>query len=41
MTQIKEDVKYVHAHGMPLKGKILMVASSPTISKQTGWPIGF
>lgn len=41
MTQIKEDLHYVHAHGMPLKGKILMVASSPSISKQTGWPIGF
>ena len=41
MTQIKEDVHYVHAHGMPMKGKILMVASSPAVSKQTGWPIGF
>lgn len=41
MTPIKEDLKYVHAHGMPLKGKILMVASSPAVSKQTGWPIGF
>ncbi|PHN02575.1 type 1 glutamine amidotransferase domain-containing protein [Flavilitoribacter nigricans] len=41
MTKIKEDVHYVHAHGMPMKGKILMVASSPTVSKQTGWPIGF
>lgn len=41
MTQVKEDAHYVHAHGMPVKGKILMVASSPTVSKQTGWPIGF
>ncbi|MEO1263280.1 MAG: type 1 glutamine amidotransferase domain-containing protein [Bacteroidota bacterium] len=41
MVQIKEDLHYVHAHGMPTKGKILMVASSPSISKQTGWPIGF
>ncbi len=41
MTQVKEDIKYVHAHGMPMKGKILMVASSPAVSKQTGWPIGF
>lgn len=41
MTKIKEDFKYVHAHGMPKKGKILMIASSPSISKQTGWPIGF
>lgn len=41
MTQVKEDLAYVHAHGMPMKGKILMVASSPSVSKQTGWPIGF
>ncbi|MCB2092471.1 MAG: type 1 glutamine amidotransferase domain-containing protein [Alphaproteobacteria bacterium] len=41
MTLIKEDLTYVHAHGMPSKGKILMVASSPSVSKQTGWPIGF
>jgi putative intracellular protease/amidase len=32
---------YVHFHGAPAKGKILMVASSPTVSQQTGWPIGF
>lgn len=32
---------YVHFHGAPAKGKILMVASSPATSKQTGWPIGF
>jgi putative intracellular protease/amidase len=32
---------YVHFHGAPVKGKILMVASSPAVSKQTGWPIGF
>ena len=38
---IVEKNSYVHAHGMPYKGKILMVASSPTVSKQTGWPIGF
>lgn len=36
-----EREHYVHAHGMPSKGKILMVASSPTVSEQTGWPIGF
>ena len=41
MSQVKEDLHYVHAHGMPMKGKILMVASSPAVSKQTGWPIGF
>ncbi len=40
-NMIKEDQHYVHAHGMPVKGKILMVASSPAVSKQTGWPIGF
>ena len=38
---IIEQQRYVHAHGMPIKGKILMVASSPTTSQQTGWPIGF
>jgi len=38
---IKEQQNYVHAHGMPTKGKILMVLSSPTVSEQTGWPIGF
>jgi len=38
---IKEKQAYVHLHGMPTKGTILMVASSPTISKQTDWPIGF
>ncbi|WP_411032337.1 type 1 glutamine amidotransferase domain-containing protein [Spongiimicrobium sp. 3-5] len=40
-AQIKEIENYVHFHGAPFKGKILMVASSLTISKQTGWPIGF
>lgn len=39
---MKKEVKsYAHAHGMPSKGKILMVASSPSTSAQTGWPIGF
>lgn len=38
---MKEVKHYVHAHGMPFKGKILMVASSPSVSQQTGWPIGF
>ncbi|WP_422106338.1 type 1 glutamine amidotransferase domain-containing protein [Winogradskyella sp.] len=38
---IIEQNDYVHFHGAPTKGKILMVASSPTISEQTGWPIGF
>lgn len=36
-----ERSKYVHTHGMPFKGKLLMVASSPAVSEQTGWPIGF
>lgn len=40
-AKVNEKNNYVHSHGMPFKGKILMVASSPTISKQTGWPIGF
>lgn len=38
---IIEKQHYVHLHGAPFKGKILMVASSPTTSQQTGWPIGF
>lgn len=40
-SQVKESNSYFHSHGMPYKGKILMVASSPAVSKQTGWPIGF
>lgn len=38
---IQEVNNYVHFHGAPSKGKILMVASSPAVSKQTGWLIGF
>lgn len=38
---IKEAQQYVHVHGTPKRGKILMVASSPSVSKKTGWPIGF
>lgn len=41
MSTITEVQSYVHFHGAPVKGKILMVASSPATSKQTGWPIGF
>lgn len=41
MENLKEVNSYVHFHGAPSKGKILMVASSPSVSKQTGWPIGF
>lgn len=40
-SNLVETNSYVHAHGMPSKGNILMVASSPSTSKQTGWPIGF
>jgi putative intracellular protease/amidase len=36
-----ERLSYVHPHGAPARGKILMVASSPAVSGQTGWPIGF
>ncbi len=36
-----ERLQYVHPHGAPAHGKILMVASSPAVSAQTGWPIGF
>ncbi|MFN8345268.1 MAG: type 1 glutamine amidotransferase domain-containing protein [Spirosomataceae bacterium] len=38
---ITEINSYVHFHGASAKGKILMVASSPSVSQQTGWPIGF
>ena len=41
MSTLIESNEYVHYHGAPSKGKILMVASSPAISEQTGWPIGF
>ena len=41
MDKVKEVNSYVHFHGAPSKGKILMVASSPSVSKQTQWPIGF
>lgn len=41
MSTKKEVFEYVHPHGAPAKGKILMVASSPAVSAQTGWPIGF
>lgn len=37
----QEIVEYVHTHGASPRGNILIVASSPTVSKQTGWPIGF
>jgi putative intracellular protease/amidase len=40
-TMITEVNNYVHFHGATAKGKILMVASSPSVSKQTGWSIGF
>ncbi len=41
MSVVTEIQTYVHFHGAPAKGKILMVASSPSVSQQTGWPIGF
>lgn len=41
MEKVKEVNSYVHFHGAPVKGKILMVASSPSVSKQSNWPIGF
>ncbi|MBU7576824.1 MAG: type 1 glutamine amidotransferase domain-containing protein [Flavihumibacter sp.] len=41
MNNPNEKQRYVHPHGTPTKGKILMVASSPAVSSQTGWPIGF
>lgn len=39
--QIIESQSYVHNHASAFRGKILMVLSSPSVSKQTGWPIGF
>jgi len=41
MEKVKEVNSYVHFHGASVKGKILMIASSPSVSKQTNWPIGF
>lgn len=41
MTEIIERRGYVHTHGTPKKGKILMIAGSPAISTQTKWPVGF
>jgi putative intracellular protease/amidase len=41
MSQPTVVNRYVHPHGAPAKGKVLMVASSPATSGQTGWPIGF
>lgn len=41
VSSVQEVKNYVHVHGMPSKGKILMVVSSPAVSEQTGWPIGF
>jgi len=41
MSTVKEVNSYVHFHGAETKGKILMVASSPSTSQQTGWAIGF
>lgn len=41
MSNPIEKTQYVHAHGQPSRGKILLVASSPAVSAQTGWPIGF
>lgn len=40
-TQVVERLQTVHTHGQAFQGKILMVASSPAVSEQTGWPIGF
>ncbi|MEM9680197.1 MAG: type 1 glutamine amidotransferase domain-containing protein [Bacteroidota bacterium] len=41
MNKLIEQQDYVHFHGAPTKGKILMVMSGPSVSKQTGWSIGF
>ena len=41
-SAIKEKIGYAHSHVASdgAKPKILMVASNPAVSKQTGWPIG-
>ena len=39
--QIHQIKKYVHPHGARPKGRVLMVVSSPAVSGQTGWPIGY
>ncbi|NRA66806.1 MAG: type 1 glutamine amidotransferase domain-containing protein [Pseudobacteriovorax sp.] len=40
MAKVKEVVGAVH-HGQDnSKGKILMIVANPSVSKQTGWPIG-
>jgi putative intracellular protease/amidase len=40
-SKVNEINSYVHIYGAPVKGKIMMVTSSPAVSSQTGWPIGF
>lgn len=38
----RKEIKHaMHIPGAPHRGRILMVASSPAVSDQTGWPIGF
>ncbi len=41
MSQVQVVEEYRHPHGALSRGTILMVVSSPAVSKQTGWPIGF
>lgn len=38
---IVEKIGTAAGHGQASKGKILMVAANPSVSEQTGWPIGF
>ena len=38
---MKEVTRYVHVDGSATKGKIMFVVSSPAVSEQTGWDIGF
>lgn len=39
-TGVAEFSETAPHHGASKKGKILMVAANPSVSKQTGWPIG-
>jgi putative intracellular protease/amidase len=39
-TALLQTTTLMSQHGTPSKGKILMIAANPSVSKTTGWPIG-
>lgn len=41
VTILLSSVFSIAQHNAGNNGKILLIASNPTVSKQTGWPIGF